>query len=76
MEDSAEVRRLHRSEGLGIKAIVRRTGISRNAVRRALASSGPPKYSRPPRGSAFDAVEPRVRELLQAHPRMPATVIA
>jgi transposase len=76
VEDWAEVRRLHRSEGLGIKAIVRRTGISRNAVRRALASSGPPEYSRPSRGSAFDAVEPRVRQLLRADPRMPATVIA
>ena len=76
MEDWAEIRRLHRSEGLGIKAIVRRTGVSRNAVRRALASAGPPRYTRPPVPTAFDAVEPRVRELLRADPRMPATVIA
>jgi transposase len=76
VEDWAEVRRLHRAEGLSIKAIVRRTGISRNAVRRALTSPGPPKYTRPPRGSAFDAVEPRVGELLKTDPRMPATVIA
>src|SRR3954454_18674609 len=37
----AEIRRLARAEGLSVKAIVRRTGISRNAVRRALASQGP-----------------------------------
>ena len=36
----------------------------------------PPKYERPPRGSIVDEVEPRIRELLQAYPRMPATVIA
>ena len=76
MEDWAEIRRLARAEGRSVKAIVRRTGISRNAVRRGLASSGPPKYTRPPRGSAFDAVEARVRELLKTDPRMPATVIA
>jgi hypothetical protein len=31
---------------------------------------------RPPGGSVVDAVEPRIRELLQACPTMPATVIA
>jgi transposase len=35
-----------------------------------------PKYQRPQRGSIVDEVEPRIRELLQAFPRMPATVIA
>jgi transposase len=76
VEEWAEIRRLARSEGLSIKAIVRRTGVSRNAVRRALGAPGPPKYSRPPRGSVFDAFEVRVCELLRADPRMPATVIA
>ncbi|HEY0470573.1 MAG TPA: IS21 family transposase [Kribbella sp.] len=76
VEDWAEIRRLHRSEGMAIKAISRRLGISRNAVRRALASDGPPAYSRPARGSVVDAVEPRIRELLQETPTMPATVIA
>jgi len=51
-------------------------GISRNTVRAALASDGPPKYERKPAGSAVDAFEPRIRELLQAYPMMPATVIA
>ncbi len=41
-----------------------------------MASDGPPKYERRPAGSVVDAVEPRIRELLQAYPTMPATVIA
>ena len=76
MENWAEIRRLHRSEGMPIKAIVRKLGVSRNAVRRALAADGPPKYERPPRGSLVDAVEPQVRALLSEWPTMPATVIA
>lgn len=76
MEDWAEIRRLHMAEGMAIKAIVRRTGTSRNAVRRALASDSPPAYSRRPKGSVVDAVEPAIRELLRGCPTMPATVIA
>lgn len=76
VEDWAEIRRLHRVEGMAIKAIARQLGVSRNAVRRALARDAPPKYERAPRGSIVDAVESQVRELLRAHPRMPATVIA
>lgn len=76
MEDWAEIRRLHRAEGMPIKAIVRQTGVSRNAVRRALASAGPPKYERATRPSIVDRVEPAIRELLRECPTMPATVIA
>ena len=76
VEDWAEIRRLHRAEGMPIKVIARVLGISRNTVRAALASDGPPKYERPPAGSVVDEVEPRIRELLQAYPTMPATVIA
>jgi transposase len=76
VEDWAEIRRLHRAEGLAIKAIARLLGISRNTVRAAIASDGPPRYERKPAGSVVDAVEPRIRELLQAYPTMPATVIA
>ena len=76
VEDWAEIRRLHRAEGLPIKAIVRVLGISRNTVRAAIASDAPPKYERTPAGSIVDEVEPRIRELLQSYPRMPATVIA
>jgi transposase len=76
VEDWAEIRRLHRAEGLPIKMIARVLGVSRNTVRTAVASEAPPKYERPSRGSIVDEVEPRVRELLQAFPTMPATVIA
>ena len=76
VEDWAEIRRLHRAEGLPIKVIARVLGVSRNTVRAALASDAAPKYEREPAGSIVDAVEPRVRELLKAYPTMPATVIA
>jgi transposase len=76
VEDWAEIRRLRRSEGMPILAIARVMGVSRNTVKRALASAGPPRYQRPARGSIVDAVEPQVRELLRVWPSMPATVIA
>lgn len=76
MEDWAEIRRLRRAEGLPIKVIARVMGISKNTVKDALACDEPPKYQRPQRGSIVDEVEPRIRELLRAYPRMPATVIA
>jgi transposase len=77
VEDWAEIRRLHRAEGMPIKAIARVMGCSKNTVKRALAAAGPPRYQRRVGGgSIVDAVEPRIRELLQAWPRMPATVIA
>jgi transposase len=76
VEDWAEIRRLHRSEQMPIKAIARRLGVGRNTVRRALAADGPPRYQRPGRGSIVDAVEPQIRELLASWPTMPATVIA
>jgi transposase len=76
VEDWAEIRRLRRAEGMPILAIARAMGISRNTVKRALASEGPPRYQRAPGGSIVDAVEPRIRELLQVWPSMPVTVIA
>ena len=76
MEDWAEIRRLHRAEGMPIKAIARQLGLGRNTVRRALAAEEPPKYQRPVKGSIVDEVEPQVRELLEGWPSMPATVIA
>jgi len=76
VEDWAEVRRLRRSEGLPIKAIVRMTGLSRNTVRAALRSEKPPKYERASKGSLVDPVEPQIRAQLALDPRMPATVIA
>lgn len=76
VEDWAEIRRLYRAEGLGIKAIARRLGLARNTVRTAVRSESPPRYERAPRGSIVDAVEPEIRELLTEFPEMPASVIA
>lgn len=76
MEDWAEIRRLHRSEGMAIKAIARHVGVARNTVRAALASDSPPRYERGAKGSIVDEVEPQIRALLREFPTMPATVIA
>ena len=76
VEDWAEIRRLHRGEGMGIKAIARYLGLARNTVRMAVRSDEPPHYERQTRGSVVDAVEPKILELLREFPDMPATVIA
>jgi transposase len=76
VEDWAEIRRLHRAEGLSIREITRRMGVSRNTVRSALRAESPPGYRRAPAPWAVDAFEPEIRALLAEHPRMPATVIA
>jgi transposase len=76
VQDWAEIRRLHRAEGQPIKVIARVMGISKNTVKAALASDGPPAYRRRAQVSIVDAVEPQIRELLRVYPTMPATVIA
>lgn len=75
VEDWAEIRRLRRSEGMSISEVARLLGVSRNTVKAALASDGPPAYRRRVAGSVVDGFEPRIRGLLQAYPSMPATVI-
>ena len=76
MENWAEIRRLHLTEKMPIKAIARRLGVARNTVRSALAAAEPPRYERPAKGSAVDAYEDRIVALLTEFPDMPATVIA
>ena len=76
MEDWAEIRRLYRGEGVPIKTIARTLGVSRNTVRSAIGSEGPPRYERQPAGSAVDAFEEAIRAQLASVPTMPATVIA
>jgi transposase len=75
VEDWAEIRRLHRAEGLPIKQVARIMKVSRNTVRAALRSDGPPRYVRAATGSVADGFEPRIRELLKAYSSMPASVI-
>jgi transposase len=76
VEDWAEIRRLHRAEGMSIKAIARRMEVARNTVREAVRSELPPRYERARSGSVVDAVEPEILALLREFPEMPATVIA
>ncbi len=76
VEDWAEIRRLNRAEGLSIKEIAKHLGVARNTVRSALRRDVAPKYERKGPGSAVDAVEPEIKELLAEFPKMPATVIA
>ena len=76
MEDWALIRRLHLGEKVPIAQISRDLGISRNTVAKAVASAGPPGYSRPPVETSFAPFEVQVRGLLAATPSMPATVLA
>lgn len=76
VEDWAEIRRLYRAEGMGIKAIARHMGVARNTVREAVRAEVPPRYERARKGSIVDAVEGEIMGLLREFPQMPATVIA
>jgi len=75
VDDWAEIRRLHREEGLAVRAIARHLSISKNTVKRALAAQGPPRYVRSPLGSAVDEFEPAIRGLLAEFPSMPTSVV-
>jgi transposase len=70
VEDWAEVRRLHRVEGLSQRAIARRLGIARVTVAAALKRDEPPRYRRAPRGSKLDPYKPRIAELLGRYPAL------
>jgi hypothetical protein len=76
LEDWALIRRLHVSERLPQAQIARQLGISRNTVAKAIASTGPPSYSRAPVPTSFDPFEQQVRDLLDGTWSMPATVLA
>lgn len=51
-------------EGLSRREISRRTGLHRNTVRDAIASSVPPKYERPAAGSKLDPFKDEIHRLL------------
>jgi transposase len=56
---------------LSIKEIARRTGHGRNTIRRALRSSGVPRYQRPSRPSKLDPFRDEILRLLRSDPRLP-----
>jgi transposase len=68
-----EIRRAHFVEGVGIRALARRTGLDRKTIRRALRTDAPPRYVRAPVASKLDPYKGEIHRLLRAEPRMPAT---
>jgi transposase len=75
VERWAEIRRAHFVEGVGIRALARRTGLDRKTIRRALRSERPPAYARAPVASKLDPHKEEIHRLLGADPRLPATRI-
>jgi transposase len=71
VERWAELRREHFVRGTSIKELVRRFGVDRNTVRRALRSAEPPHYERPARPSKLDPFKDEIHELLRADPKLP-----
>jgi transposase len=67
----AEIRRLKYVEGLSRREIHRRTGVHRDTIRNALASSTPPVYGpRPPRPSKLEPFVAVIEELLAEEPTL------
>lgn len=71
VEQWAELRREHFVRGVSIKELVRRTGLSRNTIRAALRSPGPPKYERAAAGSKLDPFKDEICRLLRDEPGLP-----
>jgi hypothetical protein len=70
VEQWAEVRRMHRVEGVSEREISRRTGLHRNTVKRLLAAPVPPRYQRKPAGSKLDPFKDWICEQLAVEPRI------
>jgi transposase len=70
VEQWAEIRRMHRVDGLSGREISRRTGLHRDTVARLLAAPVPPKYTRRATGSKLDPFRDWVCEQLAADPRI------
>jgi lambda repressor-like predicted transcriptional regulator len=66
----AELRREHFVRGVSIKELARRTGLSRNTVRAALRSPGPPRYERASTGLKLDPFKPEIHRLLRGESAM------
>jgi transposase len=66
----AEIRRLHRVEGMSIRAISRRLGVARETVTRAVRAKGPPVYRRRAGSSKLDPFKHRIADLLEEYPRL------
>lgn len=72
VEQWAELRQLYFVKEVPIRELVRRTGRSRNTVRRALRLDEPPRYVRKnPRPSKLEPFKEKIQRLLQEDPRLP-----
>src|SRR3954453_7395841 len=71
VEQWAELRREHFVRGVSIKELARRTGMSRNTIRAALRSPGPPRYARASTGSKLDPFKDEIHRLLDENAAMP-----
>lgn len=70
-----DIQSLHR-QGLSIRQIARRLGVSRNTVRRYLrAEAEPPVYRRAPRPSILDPYKDYLVRRLEQIPELPVTVL-
>jgi transposase len=72
VERWADLRREHFVRGVSIKELARRTGLSRNTVRAALRSAGPPRYRRESGGSKLDPFKDEIHRLLGSDAGMTA----
>jgi transposase len=72
VEQWAEVRRMHRVDGMSARAISRGTGLARDTVARLLAATEPPRYQRERTGSKLDPFKDWICEQLAADPKIPS----
>ena len=72
VEQWAELRREHFVGGVPIKELVRRTGLARNTIKRALRSDQPPKFKCLERPSKLDPFREWICDQLHAEPGMPS----
>lgn len=75
VEQWVELRREHFVRGVSIKELMRRTGLARNTIRRALRSEAPPGFRCPERPSKLDPFKEEIHELLRGDPTLPGVRI-
>ena len=71
VEQWAELRREHFVGQVSMKELARRTGLSRNTIRRALRSEKPPSYERTPVASKLEPFKAEIHRLLRDEPALP-----